>query len=293
MQNSKTKIEQYHLHKEHPRKLQFELYDLNAYRKKSGDLAAVPHSHSYYQIIWFFNEGGTHAVDFKKYDVKKNTVLFVTKDQVHAFDENEEVQGWLIHFNESFFKHTDIDMFLKFNIFHMLEKPCYTIDENSATVASTYISLIQNELQQRDRFGYEDIIRFLLKAFLIQLERVHQSDASKPIQLNSLYERQFFEFKELVELHFKEGLSVGEYANFMNVSPKTLSTLTNAIVGKSPSQIIAQRTVLEAKRLVRFTTLQINEIAFRLGFEDASYFVKYFKRHIGQSPKSYRQSRFT
>ncbi len=293
MQRSKTKIEQYHLHKMHPRKLQFELYDLNTYRKKSGDLAAIPHSHSYYQIIWFFNEGGTHVVDFKRYAIKKNTLLFVTKDQVHAFDENEEVQGWLIHFNESFFKHTDVDMFLKFNIFHMLEKPCYTIEGDTVTLASTYISLIKTELQERNRFGYEDSIRFLLKAFLIQLERFHQEDAQNPIQLNSLYERQFFDFKELVEANFKEGLSVVEYARILNISSKTLATLTNAVVGRSPSQVIAERTILEAKRLVRFTTLQINEIAFRLGFEDASYFVKYFKRHIGQSPKSYRQSQLT
>ncbi|CAM4110896.1 AraC family transcriptional regulator [Zobellia roscoffensis] len=293
MQHSKNKIEQYHLHKMHPRKLQFELYDLNAYRKKSGDLAAVPHSHSYYQIIWFFNEGGTHAVDFKKYDVKKNTVLFVTKDQVHAFDDNEDVQGWLIHFNESFFKHTDVDMFLKFNIFHMLDKPCYTIEKGVLSVASTYITLIQRELEQRDRFGYEDIIRFLLKSFLIQLERIHQKNDSEPIQLNSLYERQFFEFKELIEKHFKEGLSVADYAGLLHISSKTLATLSNSVVGKSPSQVIAERTILEAKRLVRFTGLQINEIAFRLGFEDASYFVKYFKRHLGRSPKSYRQSQFT
>ncbi|MDO6515660.1 AraC-type DNA-binding protein [Zobellia uliginosa] len=290
MQRSKTKIEQYHLHKMHPRKLQFELYDLNSYRKKSGDLAAIPHSHSYYQIIWFFNEGGTHVVDFKRYAIKKDTLMFITKDQVHAFDENENVQGWLIHFNESFFKHTDVDMFLKFNIFHMSEKPCYTIQGDTVTLASTYISLIKTELQERSRFGYEDSIRFLLKAFLIQLERFHQEDPQSPIQLNSLYERQFFEFKELVEANFKEGLSVGGYADTMNISTKTLSTLTNAVVGRSPSQLIAERTMLEAKRLVRFTSLQINEIAFRLGFEDASYFVKYFKRHLGQSPKSYRQS---
>ncbi|MBU3028256.1 AraC family transcriptional regulator [Zobellia galactanivorans] len=290
MHHSKYQIEQYHLHKRQPGKLQFELYDLNAYRKKSGDLAAVPHSHSYYQIIWFINEGGTHVVDFKKYDIKKNTVLFIAKDQVHAFDDNEDVQGWLIHFNESFFKHTDVDMFLKFNIFHMLDKPCYTIEKGVLNVASAYITLIQSELEQRDRFGYEDIIRFLLKSFLIQLERIHQKNDSAPIQLNSLYKRQFFEFKELIEVHFKKGLSVGDYASLLHISSKTLSTLTNTVIGKSPSQVISERTVLEAKRLVRFTSLQINEIAFRLGFEDASYFVKYFKRHLGQSPKSYRQS---
>ena len=112
-----SKIAQYHLHKLNPGKLQFEVYDLREYRIKSGDKAAVPHSHSYYQIIWFFTKGGTHSVDFRTYDVNKDTILFITKDQIHCFDENLDIEGWLIHFNESFFMHTDVDIFLKYNIF--------------------------------------------------------------------------------------------------------------------------------------------------------------------------------
>lgn len=124
MKNLKQKIEQYHLHKAHPEKLQFEIYDLNTYRERSGAKAAVPHSHSYYQIIWFFEAGGKHTVDFKCFNIEKNTVLFITKDQVHAFDDNLEIKGWLIHFNESFFMHSDVDIFLKYNLFNSPQNPC-------------------------------------------------------------------------------------------------------------------------------------------------------------------------
>ncbi len=65
MKDSSKNIAKYHLHKAHPEKLQFEIYDLNTYRKHSGEKAAIPHSHSYYQIIWFFNENGMHHVDFE------------------------------------------------------------------------------------------------------------------------------------------------------------------------------------------------------------------------------------
>ncbi|MFS4491448.1 helix-turn-helix domain-containing protein [Maribacter sp. 2308TA10-17] len=288
MKHPKQKIEQYHLHKAHPEKLQFEVYDLNAYRKNSGTKAAVPHSHSYYQIIWFFQAGGTHTVDFKCFEIKKNTVLFVNKDQVHAFDANLEVNGWLIHFNENFFMHSDVDIFLKYNLFNSPQNPCYPIDNKIATVGLSYVDLIREELAKRDQFGSEDVVRYLLKSFLITLERIHRKDTEKSIELTSQYEFQFYKFKDLLEENYAKNVSVQSYSEALNISSKTLATITKSFVNKSPKQLIAERIVLEAKRLLKFTTLQISEIAFRLGFDDASYFVKYFKRQVGSSPSVYR-----
>lgn len=290
MPKSNSKIEQYHLHKLHPEMLQFELYSLKEYRIKSGEKAAIPHSHSYYQIIWFFNGGGTHTVDFKTYDIEDNTILFITKDQIHSFDDDLEIEGWLIHFNESFFMHSDVDIFLKYNLFNSQHNPCYPINNNLCDVVNNYIKLIKKELDKRGSFGYEDVVRFLLKAMLINLERIHQKDTTKKIELNSQYELQFFKYKELIEAHYKDGFSVNHYADLLHISSKTLTTITKNIIGKSPSQLIAERTILEAKRLLRFTALQIGEVAFKIGFDDASYFVKYFKRHVGSSPKSYRDT---
>ena len=107
MKDSKTNIEKYHLHKAHPEKLQFEIYDLQEYRKRSAEKAVIPHSHSYYQIIWFFDDGGTHFIDFESYEIRKNMIFFISKDRIHAFDDQLNVNGWLIHFNESFFMHTE------------------------------------------------------------------------------------------------------------------------------------------------------------------------------------------
>ena len=287
MGGNNLEIAQYHLHKAYPEKLQFQIYDLNSYRKKSGDLAAKAHSHSYYQIIWFFNAGGTHTVDFKTYDIKKNNILFITKDAVHAFDENLEVQGWLIHFNESFFMHNDVDVFLKYNIFSSLENPFYEINEETNNSISLYITLMQSEMNRKHLFGNEDLIRFSLKSFLIILERIHQKD-KKQIEFNNHHELIFAKYKVLVEENYTKNLSINDYAVMLNISSKTLTNITKEIVGKTASTVISERIILETKRLLKFTSLQISEIAFKVGFEDPSYFVKYFKRHIGESPNNYR-----
>ncbi len=289
MSKTESNIAQYHLHKAHPEKLQFQIHDLKSYRIKSGEKAAIAHSHSYYQIIWFFNEGGTHTVDFNTYAIKKNSLFFVSKDRIHAFDDNLECEGWLIHFNESFFIHNDVDAFLKYTIFDFQNDPCFSIDDDTIHTATSYIDLMRNELNRKEQFGYEDLIRFSLKSFLIILERMRQG-AKKHISFNSHHELLFAKYKELVEENYAKGLSIVDYARMLNISSKTLTNITKGIVDKPASQIISERIILEAKRLLRFTSLQIKEVAFKVGFEDPSYFIKYFKRHLGISPKFYRSN---
>ncbi len=282
------KLKKYHLHKEHPEKLQFEVYALDEYRMRSGDMASNPHSHSYYQIIWFFEDGGLHTIDFKSYPIQKNTILFIPKDHIHAFDETPAPKGWLIHFNQSFFTHDDIDIFLKYNLFNSRENPYCVIDRETGITTQLYIDLIRKELLKKGTFGYEDIIRFSLKSLLIQLERIHRFSKKDRLAFSSYYEKQFIAYKELIEENYTKSLSVNDYASLLNVSSKTLTTITKTVVNKSASSLIHERTILEAKRLLKFTPLQIGEIAFRIGFKDTSYFIKYFKRYVNKSPNQYR-----
>ncbi|MEM9077532.1 MAG: AraC family transcriptional regulator [Bacteroidota bacterium] len=283
------KFPQYHLHKQKPEQLQFEVYDLRSYLKTNGCKTSTPHSHSYNQIIWFFNGRAKHIVDFKVYDVNENTILFISKDQIHAFDENQDLDGWLLHFNESFFLHSDVDMFLKHNIFKNQENPCYAMQKAAIDTAKTYMQLILEELKHRNRFGFEENVRFLLKSLLITLERAHQNDETAKLEINNNHELQYLKFKELIEQHYKQGISVKDYSEKLFISSKTLTTITKEITGKLPTQIIHERVLLEAKRLLRYTSMQISEIAFKVGFEDPSYFIKFFKRYENVSPKSFRE----
>ena len=116
---------------------------------------------------------------------------------------------------------------------------------------------------------------------------MHQGN-EKYIKFNNHHEFLFARYKELVEENYANNLTINNYADILNISSKTLTNITKEFVGKSASQIISERIILETQRLLKFTSLQISEIAFRVGFEDASYFVKYFKRHAGVSPSNYR-----
>ena len=115
-------------------------------------------------------------------------ILFISKDHIHKFDDNLQVKGWLIHFNESFFMHNDVDIFLKYNIFNSQTTPCYTIDEHTIEITKCYIELMRKEMQKKHLFGNEDIIRFSLKSLLIYLERIQQKTTDKQLLFNNHYD---------------------------------------------------------------------------------------------------------
>lgn len=289
MKKENENIQQYHLHKEQPEKLQFEIHDLSDYYQRNKDHASIPHSHSFYQILWFYKKGGKHFIDFNAHPILNNTVFFLTKNQIHYFEKSSNYEGILIHFNESFLMQSDVDIFLKYNVFNNLKEPCYCITSEVVSSAKNYIELMKSELLNRTKFGHQQVLRYLLKSLLIIFERAHRGEKTETLTFNNHYELHYLHFRELLEQNYNKGYSVKNYADKLNMSTKTLTTITNSRVSKTPSVLISERIILEAKRLLSFTTLHINEIGYKLGFEDASYFVKYFKRHTKNSPGAFRK----
>lgn len=279
----------YHLHKEQPEKLQFEIHDLNSYLAKNSGHTSIPHAHTFHQILWFFKGKGEHFVDFTSYNVVDNSVFFIAKDQIHFFDESQDSEGVLIHFNEHFLSHTEIDFFLKFNLFNNSKRSQLILDMETKEHAVAVVNMMKSESNNSKSYGYKQVIRYFLKALLVMFERL-SGDSSNQMNdaISNRKQIDYWKFKELVEINFRTGLSVQEYADQLNMSTKTLGGVTKVFCGLTPLEVVSQRTLLEAKRLLAFSTYQINEIAFDLGFEDDSYFIKFFKKYLKMTPSAYR-----
>jgi hypothetical protein len=240
---SKDKIEQYHLHKDQPEKLQFEIYSLKDYLKKNIGHTDKQHVHSFYQIIWFTKSEGNHYVDFHKYKVIPDTIFFVSKDQIHFFDGNLNYEGVLIHFNDFFLidNENDIDILLKYNIFNDFEaEPFFKVSGNSATNLRNLLSQMQMEVTSSDKFAHKEYLKHLLKLFLISVQRLAKRNDAKSLSVKNQSHIVFLKFKQLLETHFKEMHTVSEYATLLNISTKTLTNYTNELASKAPLQIITK-----------------------------------------------------
>lgn len=287
-----SKIKKYHLHKGEPDKLQFEIYPLKEYLPGRDCSTQYPHSHSFYQIIWFMSGRGKHYVDFKEYDVQENTLFFISSGQIHHFDENQ-YEGSLIHFNESFLAGNQdyINIFLRHNIFHSFEKePLFTIKKEDSKELLNIVTQMQNEMWTPGQFAHAEYLKVLLHLFLIVIQRFGIRKDCNALTMHTPSHILFVKFRQLLEQNYRQIHTVAQYAGLLNVSGKTLTNCTNEIARQTPLQIINERISLEAKRLLAYSDKNINEIGFELGFEDPSYFVKFFKRQMNTLPGDFRKA---
>lgn len=290
---NQTEIEQYHLHRDQPEKLQFAIYSLFDYLAINRVPASKPHIHSFYQIIWFAKGQGKHFVDFNEFEVTPNSFFFISKDQVHFFDNTKNYEGIIIHFNEEFLVdgENDIDVLIKYGIFNDSEsEPFFKTSEDTVQQFHNLITQLQEEMAAPDSFARKDYLRHLLKLFLISIQRTGKRNSFKHLSVSNHGHITFLRFRKLVDANFRNTKTVEEYAALLNVSSKTLTNHSKESVGKTPLEIINERITLEAKRLISRSSLNINEIGFQLGFEDPSYFVKRFKKQTGRSPGDFRKS---
>lgn len=290
----KDTIEEYHLNRHQPDKDQFVIHDLHTYLRKNQPDTLRPHIHSYYQIIWFQSGTGQHFVDFVSHQVNPQTIFFIDKNQVHCFDEQANYTGYLLHFNEHFLTgDQQSDTILKHHLFsNPDQQPYSTLSKDYISKLQVIISQIQEELTGTTTFGKPDLLRTFLKSFLILVYRSKMTNpvsAAEPL-LQDEKRMQFIRFFNLVEQHYKEGLTVSEYARLMYISPRSLSDLTHQQINKTPSQMIQERIILEAQRLLVHSNLNISQVAYRTGFDDPSYFVKFFKKHTGMSPSDFKKT---
>jgi AraC-like DNA-binding protein len=285
----KGNIETYHFLKNHPKKRQFDIYDLAVYQKLNSKHSAKPHSRSFYQIIWFKNKKGTHFIDFESYNIKADSIFFIAKNQVHYFEKREDYHGYLIHFNESFLlsNETDINFFLTYSIFNNTQEPYFQIPEKLKQKIANYFLQIEDEVGNTNEFANSSILSNMLKTMLLVIEREKRKTTipnSKPDNDN------YLKFRDLLENNFKKKWSVADFANELSISAKTLNSIVKSEIGTTVSQTISNRIILEAKRKLTHSNLLINQIGYDLGFNDPYYFTKFFKKQVGCSPAEFRNT---
>lgn len=259
------------------------------YRGEIDD--GTPHVHTFYEIIWFQGGEGRHFVDFQEYPVCPGSIFFLTPGQVHHFDGSSDYRGLTIKLCTDFMQSSgdDVDLFVKYNVFHTFDTtPYYIIDESTAAELQILVKEMETELAEGPSFGHIDVLRALLKLFLIKVHRHGHQEGELRIDDLKPAHKLFVQFRRMLEKEFTSMHTVQEYADGLNVAVRTLNKSVNECSGRSPLTFINERIMLEAKRQVRYSNLMFKEIAFNLGYDDPSYFVKFFKRQTGYLPSEFR-----
>jgi AraC-type DNA-binding domain-containing proteins len=271
----------------------FQLEKISQFFYENGDHPFYPHIHSFYQIVWFTKGFGKHYVDFHEYPVEDNMLFFVSPRQIHWFDENSRFDGMIMHFNKSYLSDDGQfdSIFLKYNIFNAFDaKPYFKVSNECTQFLSNIIVEMREELIHKNDFAHFEYLNHLIKLFLIQIQRMGKREGNIQLQPNNNVHCTFVKFRQMIESHYHHTHTVKEYAFYMNITTKTLYNNVMEVAHITPLQMIDDRIILESKRMLKHTSLRVKEIAYQLGFEDSSYFVKFFKKQTGYLPMDFRDS---
>lgn len=268
----------------------FEIVDIKTLYKNNKEALVNAHRTGFYQIVWFLKGTVKHVVDFQALDISPNTLLFINKDSVQQFDADADFEAVALLFTDDFFSKSKIDIsYLRstilFNDLFSISKIEVPKELHSF---EALFQLMRDELAITNDIYQADILKNLLHHFLLLSEREYKKQGfvevvkSKDLQYVLL-------FKELLEMHYTTEKTVLFYAEKINITTKRLLQATAKIQGKTPKEIIDYRIVLEIKRLLSHTDQSIKEIAFSLGFNEPTNFVKYFRKHDGVTPATFRK----
>jgi AraC family transcriptional activator of pobA len=248
-----------------------------------------PHKHTFYHLVYFTKGSGYHFIDFVKFPVAAGQIYFMIPGQVHTWQFEGEVDGYIINFSDNFFGEflNNPRYIEQFSFFsgNALEQVMDVSDFDRPRLVQFFEDILKEDKSKLAK--NDDMIRAIILQLFLHLGRYQSTlENSQQRTGNTLMLHQF---KKLIDIHFKEKKLPKEYAAMLYVTPNHLNALTKDVAGKPAGELIRDRILLEVKRLLVNAQLTIAEIAAELNFEDNSYFSRFFKKYEGVSPEDFRK----
>ncbi|WP_298777462.1 AraC family transcriptional regulator [uncultured Polaribacter sp.] len=264
---------------------------IKQHKKKYNHNPESPHQLKFYNLIFFTEGTGRHFVDFKWFSIKKNSLIYLTKEQVNAFDFSKNLNGFCIIFTEEYFVNcfSNLPKDFIFRLFNpQLFSPILQIPNHSDF--KIYFNLLQKEFKNLKSFNQKAIIESL---FIILVSKVESIKQSQTFYIKETSKIKIFQnFTSLIEKHFSKSRSANFYATELNITYKHLNIICKHLVNKTAKNVIDDFIILQAKRNLINSNLKISELSYKLGFDDPTNFSKYFKKHTDLTPKLFLKSIF-
>ena len=245
-------------------------------------------------IIGVGTEGETSLTsNLQEFRLKKDSLFIFSPKHILQVQSNNRFKAHLIVIAPDFLKRINIDtkrmmpLFLQFG-----SLPCMELTQAESQSLRSFISMVEQELKGSETDFSSEIIGGLIAATIYKVGDIlthyltEHPEVDSPIHNRA--EEYFRQFTELLGEHYKHERSVGFYARQLCITPKYLTTLIKRISGKSVSEWIDNYVILEAKTLLKYSTMSVQEIAYYLNFPNQSFFGSYFKRNTGMSPSQYK-----
>ena len=255
---------------------------------KSHHFVNSPHKHSTYIAVLFTKGRGEHQIDFDTFPVKPGSVFLLNPGQVHCWKLSNDAEGYVFfhpqEFYNSIFASKKIEDYSFFFLQHNYPV-IYLTSKDREKIKALFKEIY-------DEFSSDLPYRLNKLGTLVDLTYIELARLYSPKEgFTSIINANYLKVKKLqkfIDDNFKTKKFPKEYADLMNISPRHLSRLCQQALNKSTSDLISDRIIMEARRMLIHQDISVSEVADELGYEDYSYFTRLFKKKLGLSPKNFQ-----
>ena len=249
---------------------------------KNHHFTRFPHKHDFFLVILFTEGTGKHEVDFETYKVEKGTLFVLKPGQMHYWELSDDVDGFVFFHSREFFDKGFISLSIKdFHFYNSFQgTPHFKLKEKQLNKLEFLMNELVTEYENNNYLKWQKIHSLIV---LVYIEISRDNNPSGNIK-NQTYLTKLRQFEDLIEENFRREKFVKEYAFKLNITEKHLNRITKSCIGKTSTQLISERIILEAKRMLIYSKLNVTQIGEELGYFDNSYFVRFFKKNAGVTP---------
>jgi len=248
----------------------------------------LPHRKDYYFFFLVKKGNNHHWIDFIRHEVSPGNIYFTVPHQVHLKEKEAALDGVLLAFTDEFILLHEQRSWKKLPI---LRNPddlheLRPTQQEFNFINTLLIQMLAEYSQQQD--WKKGVLQSYLKIFLVCLSRIYtrQSNTHPPPSNSRWLVKRF---TELVNEKYESLHQVSDYAQLLHVTPGHLNDKVREQTSLTATTLIQERILLEAKRVLFHTELSVKEVGYSLGFEDAAYFNRFFKRLTGETPSLFRE----
>ncbi len=248
-----------------------------------------PHRHDFYQVFWMRRGAPVFNIDFYHFTIEAHALVFVPPGAVHNFEELSPAEGFILSFEEDFFESEgySVDLFAECPALDPAQiRTVLAVPESSVEMVHSYCERMFEELSAK-REGYRAATASLLRLLFVEIRRC-LSNQSAPSSFRK-YSPLTARFLRTLNARPYQLTTASEVARFLGISRSWLNQVVRQETAKNLTDHLRGRLILESKRLLAHSDLNVSEIAYQLGFEDPSYFTRLFRQVERLSPREFRE----
>jgi AraC-like DNA-binding protein len=245
------------------------------------------HRHDHEELLIITHGKPVHYLDYTKEELQSPVIVYVAQGKVHNFIPDIETQGWVIRYKNELVPESRFHFYSNF-----LDQINYQLSEDYCSTTLHSLCEIMLKEYEEEAINYQ-VIAHLLSALLTKLEADSKTEYLDNQAANRWQMVTFNSFLKILEFNYMRPDGADFYAEKLNMSTRNLNLISQSVFGKSITEIIETRKLIEARNLLLNSGKSVSEIGYELGYNEKSYFTRVFRKRTGVTPTEYREHMVT